>query len=72
VTLTRGTPCVNVWFFVVFVYWFDCYYFHLFYFAMCGDFNFFPSYSIVEINYNMMFGMIGLLVMSIFGSGVLI
>nr|AQP30553.1 NADH dehydrogenase subunit 5 [Aderitotermes sp. 2 TB-2017] len=48
-----------------------CYSFRLFYFAMCGDFNFFPSYSVVETNYNMMFGMIGLLVLSIFGGGAL-
>nr|YP_009351034.1 NADH dehydrogenase subunit 5 [Planicapritermes planiceps]AQP28422.1 NADH dehydrogenase subunit 5 [Planicapritermes planiceps] len=44
-----------------------CYSFRLFYFVLCGDFNFVPSYSMVETNYNMMFGMIGLLVMSIFG-----
>jgi NADH-ubiquinone oxidoreductase chain 5 len=48
-----------------------CYSFHVFYFAICGDFNFSPSYSIVETNYNMMFGIIGLLVMSVFGGGVL-
>jgi hypothetical protein len=36
-----------------------CYSFCLFYFVMYGDFNFFPSYSIVETNYNIMFGMIG-------------
>nr|AIY61913.1 NADH dehydrogenase subunit 5 [Aderitotermes sp. TB-2014] len=48
-----------------------CYSFRLFYFAMCGDFNFFPSYSVVETNYNMMFGMIGLLVLSVFGGGAL-
>nr|AQP27264.1 NADH dehydrogenase subunit 5 [Astalotermes sp. BDIT120] len=48
-----------------------CYSFRLFYFAMCGDFNFSPSYSMVETNYNMMFGMIGLLIMSVFGGGVL-
>nr|YP_009351723.1 NADH dehydrogenase subunit 5 [Thoracotermes macrothorax]AQP30488.1 NADH dehydrogenase subunit 5 [Thoracotermes macrothorax] len=46
-----------------------CYSFRLFYFVMCGDFNFIPSYSMVEINYNMVFGMIGLLIMSIFGGG---
>nr|YP_009351112.1 NADH dehydrogenase subunit 5 [Cylindrotermes parvignathus]AQP28589.1 NADH dehydrogenase subunit 5 [Cylindrotermes parvignathus] len=46
-----------------------CYSFRLFYFVLCGDFNFVPSYSMVESNYNMMFGMIGLLVMSIFGGG---
>nr|QXT44226.1 NADH dehydrogenase subunit 5 [Adaiphrotermes sp. CIVT232] len=48
-----------------------CYTFRLFYFSMCGDFNFFPSYSVVESNYNMMFGMIGLLVMSVFGGSAL-
>nr|YP_009350332.1 NADH dehydrogenase subunit 5 [Microcerotermes crassus]AQP26830.1 NADH dehydrogenase subunit 5 [Microcerotermes crassus] len=46
-----------------------CYSFRLFYFVLCGDFNFVPSYSMVESNYNMVFGMIGLLVMSIFGGG---
>nr|WNH36534.1 NADH dehydrogenase subunit 5 [Nasutitermes sp. 1 MLW-2023a] len=46
-----------------------CYSFRLFYFVLCGDFNFVPSYSVVETNYNMMFGMVGLLVMSIFGGG---
>lgn len=49
-----------------------CYSFRLFYFAICGDFNFSPSYSIVETNYNIMFGMIGLLIMSVFGGGALI
>ena len=46
-----------------------CYSFRLFYFVLCGDFNFVPSYSIIETSYNMMYGMIGLLVMSIFGGG---
>jgi NADH-ubiquinone oxidoreductase chain 5 len=48
-----------------------CYSLRLFYFVLCGDFNFVPSYSIVETSYNMMFGMIGLLVIStrIFGGG---
>jgi hypothetical protein len=49
-----------------------CYSFRLFYFAICDDFNFFPSYSIVETNYNIMFDMIGILVMSILGGGALI
>nr|QXI86611.1 NADH dehydrogenase subunit 5 [Allognathotermes hypogeus]QXT44187.1 NADH dehydrogenase subunit 5 [Allognathotermes hypogeus] len=48
-----------------------CYSFRLFYFSMCGDFNFFPSYSMGEINYNMVFGMIGLLIMSVFGGAAL-
>nr|YP_009350124.1 NADH dehydrogenase subunit 5 [Nasutitermes diabolus]AQP26389.1 NADH dehydrogenase subunit 5 [Nasutitermes diabolus] len=46
-----------------------CYSFRLFYFVLCGDFNFVSSYSMVETNYNMMIGMVGLLVMSIFGGG---
>nr|AQP28664.1 NADH dehydrogenase subunit 5 [Nasutitermes sp. 3 TB-2017]AQP29854.1 NADH dehydrogenase subunit 5 [Nasutitermes sp. 4 TB-2017] len=46
-----------------------CYSFRLFYFVLCGDFNFVPSCSMVETNYNMMIGMIGLLIMSIFGGG---
>nr|YP_009351437.1 NADH dehydrogenase subunit 5 [Termes comis]AQP29596.1 NADH dehydrogenase subunit 5 [Termes comis] len=46
-----------------------CYSFRLFYFVMCGDFNFVSSHSMVETSYNMVFGMIGLLIMSIFGGG---
>nr|URH16717.1 NADH dehydrogenase subunit 5 [Microcerotermes sp.] len=46
-----------------------CYSFRLFYFVLCGDFNFVPSYNMVESNYNMAFGMIGLLILSIFGGG---
>ena len=44
-----------------------CYSFRLFYFVVCGDFNFVPSYSMVETSYNTMFGIIGLLIISIFG-----
>jgi NADH-ubiquinone oxidoreductase chain 5 len=33
-----------------------CYSFRLFYFVLCGDFNFVPSYSMVETNYSIMFG----------------
>ena len=46
-----------------------CYSLRLFYFVLCGDFNFVLSYCMVETSYNMMFGMTGLLVMSIFGGG---
>jgi len=49
-----------------------CYPSRLFYFVLCGDFNFVPSYSMAETNYNMIIGMFGILVMSIFGSGSLI
>nr|YP_009351554.1 NADH dehydrogenase subunit 5 [Odontotermes longignathus]AQP29867.1 NADH dehydrogenase subunit 5 [Odontotermes longignathus] len=48
-----------------------CYSFRLFYYSMCGDFNFVSSCSMVETNYNMVFGMVGLLVMSIFGGSFL-
>nr|YP_009350488.1 NADH dehydrogenase subunit 5 [Orientotermes emersoni]AQP27186.1 NADH dehydrogenase subunit 5 [Orientotermes emersoni] len=48
-----------------------CYSFRLFYFVLCGDFNFTSSCSMIETNYNMMYGMIGLLIMSIFGGGAL-
>jgi len=46
-----------------------CYSYRLFYFVLCGDFNFVPSYSMVETSYNMVFGIIGFLIMSIFGGG---
>ena len=36
------------------------------------DFNFVPSYSIVEASYNIVFGIIGLLTMSVFGGSSLI
>lgn len=49
-----------------------CYSSRLFYYAMCGDFNFVSSYSMGEISYNMVFGMVGLLVMSVFGGSFLI
>ena len=49
-----------------------CYSFRLFYFVLCGNFNFAPSYSLVETSYNMMFGITGLLTISIFGGGSLI
>ena len=49
-----------------------CYSFRLFYFVLCGDFNFVPSYSIVETSYNMVIGIIGLLIISVFGGSSLI
>jgi len=32
------------------------YSFRLFYFVLCGDFNFVPSYSMIETYYNMITG----------------
>jgi len=46
-----------------------CYSFRLFYFVMCGDFDFVPSFSMVEVNYNKVFGIIGLLTISVFDGG---
>jgi len=46
-----------------------CYSFRLFYSVICDDFNFVPSYSMVETSYNIVFGMTGLLIMSVFGGG---
>jgi len=49
-----------------------CYPFRLIYFVFCSDFNFVPSYSMVEANYNIMVRMIGLLIKPIYGGGSLI
>jgi hypothetical protein len=43
--------------------------FRLFYFVLCGDFNFIPPYSMVETSYDIVFGIIGLLIMSVFDGG---
>nr|ABN10490.1 NADH dehydrogenase subunit 5 [Reticulitermes virginicus] len=48
-----------------------CYSFRLFYFVLCGDFNFVSLYSMVDTNYNMVVGMIGLLILSVLGGGTL-
>nr|YP_009711357.1 NADH dehydrogenase subunit 5 [Reticulitermes tibialis]QGA46873.1 NADH dehydrogenase subunit 5 [Reticulitermes tibialis] len=48
-----------------------CYSFRLFYFVLCGDFNFVSLYSMVDTNYNMVMGMIGLLILSVMGGGAL-
>lgn len=44
-----------------------CYSFRLFYFVMCGDFNYVSSHSMAETGYNMVAGIVGLLIMSVFG-----
>jgi NADH-ubiquinone oxidoreductase chain 5 len=44
-----------------------CYSFRLFYYVMCGDFNFVSSCNVCEASYYMVFGMVALLIMSIFG-----
>ena len=42
-----------------------CYSFRLFYFVICSDFNFISSHWMVDIDYSMVFGMVGLLVISV-------
>ena len=56
---------------IISVYRFDSLLFFPFIFILffCGDFDFVPSYCTVETSYNMVFGIIGLLIMSIFGDG---
>ena len=46
-----------------------CYSSRLFYFVLCGDFNFVPSYSAVEVSYIIVNGIIGSLVISVYGCG---
>jgi NADH-ubiquinone oxidoreductase chain 5 len=55
---------VNMFGFLLFVFTelTVCFPYRLFYFVLCGDFNFAPSYSMVETSYNILFGIIGLLV----------
>nr|URX54364.1 NADH dehydrogenase subunit 5 [Calcaritermes nigriceps] len=48
-----------------------CYSFRLFYYVFCGDFNLSPSYFISESNLNMLYGMIGLMVVAVLGGSVL-
>nr|AIY61679.1 NADH dehydrogenase subunit 5 [Serritermes serrifer] len=48
-----------------------CYSFRLFYFVFSGDYNFYPSFSFLEVNYNMVVGMVGLLVLTVFGGAFL-
>nr|URX53235.1 NADH dehydrogenase subunit 5 [Neotermes nr. kartaboensis] len=44
-----------------------CYSFRLFYYVFCGDFNLFSFYHIGDSSFNMMCGMIGLMVVAVFG-----
>jgi NADH-ubiquinone oxidoreductase chain 5 len=49
-----------------------CYSFRLFYYVFCSDFGFTSSFSFEEVNYNMSCGIVGLLIISIFGGSSLI
>nr|URX53209.1 NADH dehydrogenase subunit 5 [Cryptotermes rotundiceps] len=48
-----------------------CYSFRLFYYVFCGDFNLSSFYSISDDNFNMSFGMIGLMLVAVFGGSLL-
>nr|AIY62030.1 NADH dehydrogenase subunit 5 [Glossotermes oculatus]URH16509.1 NADH dehydrogenase subunit 5 [Glossotermes oculatus] len=48
-----------------------CYSFRLFYFVFCGDYNFYTSFSFTEANSSMVTGMVGLLLMAVFGGSAL-
>nr|AIY62160.1 NADH dehydrogenase subunit 5 [Glyptotermes sp. B TB-2014] len=48
-----------------------CYSFRLFYYVFCGDFNLSPFYFIGEDNINMLYGMVGLMTVAVFGGSML-
>nr|WHM51830.1 NADH dehydrogenase subunit 5 [Cryptotermes bracketti] len=48
-----------------------CYSFRLFYYVFCGDFNLSSFYSISDDNSNMLFGMVGLMLVAVFGGSLL-
>nr|URX52923.1 NADH dehydrogenase subunit 5 [Glyptotermes sp. 5 AB-2022a] len=48
-----------------------CYSLRLFYYVFCGDFNLSSFYSISESNYNMLYGMFGLMTVAVFGGGMM-
>nr|YP_009373410.1 NADH dehydrogenase subunit 5 [Neostylopyga rhombifolia]AQD17631.1 NADH dehydrogenase subunit 5 [Neostylopyga rhombifolia] len=48
-----------------------CYSFRLFYYTLCGDFNMMSMFSMSESSFNMINGMLGLLIMAIVGGSIL-
>nr|URX53415.1 NADH dehydrogenase subunit 5 [Cryptotermes parvifrons] len=48
-----------------------CYSFRLFYYVFCGDFNLSSFYSISDDNFNMLCGMVGLMLVAVFGGSML-
>nr|URX54468.1 NADH dehydrogenase subunit 5 [Glyptotermes sp. 17 AB-2022a] len=48
-----------------------CYSFRLFYYVFCGDFNLSTFYSISENNIYMLWGMVGLMIVAVFGGSML-
>nr|ACA61253.1 NADH dehydrogenase subunit 5 [Gastrimargus marmoratus] len=69
--------CLNwVNFFIFFLFFFSTgltasYPFRLFYYSMSGDNNYYPIYSFNDSSYYISFGMIGLLIVAVFGGGFL-
>jgi NADH-ubiquinone oxidoreductase chain 5 len=61
---------VNVFGFLLFLFFFGltvCYSLRLSYYVFCDNCNLFPMFSISEVNFNMIRGMLGLLLVTIFG-----
>nr|URX53753.1 NADH dehydrogenase subunit 5 [Bifiditermes nr. madagascariensis] len=48
-----------------------CYSFRLFYYVFCGDYNLSTFYSISDDNFNMVCGMVGLMLVAVFGGSML-
>nr|UQJ75229.1 NADH dehydrogenase subunit 5 [Tauritermes triceromegas]URX54052.1 NADH dehydrogenase subunit 5 [Tauritermes triceromegas] len=48
-----------------------CYSFRLFYYVFCGDFNLSSFYFINDDNSNMMYGMVGLMLVAVFGGSLM-
>nr|URX54442.1 NADH dehydrogenase subunit 5 [Cryptotermes penaoru] len=48
-----------------------CYSFRLFYYVFCGDFNLSSFYSIGDDSLNMLYGMVGLMLVAVFGGSML-
>nr|YP_005351198.1 NADH dehydrogenase subunit 5 [Periplaneta americana]ADD71933.1 NADH dehydrogenase subunit 5 [Periplaneta americana] len=48
-----------------------CYSFRLFYYTLCGDFNMLSMYNMGEYSFNMIKGMLGLLIMAVMGGSFL-
>jgi hypothetical protein len=48
-----------------------CYSLRLLYFVFCGDFNLSSFYFISESNFNMLYGIFGLITVAVFGEGII-
>jgi NADH-ubiquinone oxidoreductase chain 5 len=48
-----------------------CYSFRLSYYVFCGNFNLYSIFSMSEVNFNIVRGMMGLLLVTVFGGSIL-